>query len=107
MPSSPPAYSDIESPTAAASRPAGYLNGGGAFHGDAGTHPCIGVTAGPVPARIDRPPVLERLTFATQCSTISPYDQLQQLTISASAPGATDQLNFVVADPNYVFPPRW
>ncbi len=32
-------------------------------------------------------------------------DQLQRLTVTGSAPGANDQLAFVVADPNFLTPP--
>ena len=44
--------------------------------------------------------------FQPTCPSVSVRsDQLQQLTVSASAPAAEDQLSFVVADPKFIFPP--
>ena len=84
--------------------PQGFLNTAAPFTVTTGPEPGSSFPRGPLPGRFVRPSSTGTATLRGQCTTASPYDQLQQLTISASAPGANDQLNFVVADPNYVFP---
>jgi type II secretory pathway pseudopilin PulG len=45
-------------------------------------------------------------SFQAACGdTRAPDNQVQELTVSGTAPGASDQLNIIVADSNYVFPP--